>query len=82
MARQAGPCAFSNACNIPGERVRIGTTNRYCCPLHGAQMSLATPAVESTTAPVFHAPSGEAQGGVRFRRQGWATYAGIATGGF
>lgn len=33
MAKQSGPCAFSNACHFGGPRVRVPATNiTYCAP--------------------------------------------------
>jgi hypothetical protein len=72
--RQKGPCAFSAACVIPGDRHRLEGTNREFCGPHFGQLQLpSSPAIAGTefARTNFTAPR------TNRRRSAWATYVGV-----
>ena len=75
MAKQQGPCAFSNSCIHPGARLRVPGTNIEYCPSHAQALRLPTRGVEM-------AASLRAPRSVGRRRGSWLMdYAGVV-GGF
>lgn len=75
MAKQTGPCAFSNACTTPGPHRRLEGTNRVYCVPHLRLLALPVSAPVDIAAPTTSLRSERTT-----VRRSWATYMGIVSG--
>jgi hypothetical protein len=70
VQKQAGDCAFSNACTLPGPRERLPGSNREFCHFHRMQLELPSAGVSSTTEIRIAMPR-------RQSRSGWMSGIGL-----
>jgi hypothetical protein len=67
--KQQGECAFTNACTVPGERIRMQSGQRYC-KAHARALSLPSAGGQQTAAEEL---GGSRSAFVGRRRRGWDT---------
>lgn len=80
MSKQVGPCAFSNACSVPGPRISAPADNHEYCPIHARAMALPQVGDLGLQSIENHAHFNYNLNDAHPRRRTWSTYAGIVTG--
>lgn len=72
MSKQSGPCAFTNACGMPGPRARLAGTNRTFCLPHFRVVKQATFSTSASSLATMQSLAGGRRGA-----ESWATYTGV-----